>query len=311
MKLITKIILCLCTFSACLVVVTAHAEASEREENRVDEFHAETSEALSLFIKSIDGFFGEAGNHEDDSNLIIDVELNSLESRYVKDLHTQNYRVKVRLDNVNHQVAKLGKRIELVVAPNSPLPEGEEGEDIDYQQPTSSVHLEVSGHKKDKLKYQLGHNGFKSIFIGARFDDAITLDNSQLDMNATVRVTNEEQLQVKLSPSWNKVIGHNLLQTFYAEAQYLSDEDDQQLTFGGQWRYKLNSGQALSLGLSSYATTENSFQAEKHSLSLSHRLKLYSSWVFLNSKVFSDWQKARDFSSNPGIQLGLNIYFGH
>ncbi|MEH6448441.1 MAG: hypothetical protein V7765_07210 [Oleispira sp.] len=311
MKLIAKKLLCLYAFSICLVVVPAHAIGIESEGSRLDKLHAETSEALSLFITNIDGFFGDSGKHEDDSNLIIDVELNSLESRYVKDLHTQNYRVKVRLDGLNNQVAKLGKRIELVVAPNSPLPQGEEGENIDYQQSTSSVHLEVSGHKKDKVKYQIGHNGFKSLFIGARYDDVIKLDNSQFDMNATLRVTNEEKSQVKLSPSWNRVIGYNLLQTFYAEAQYLSGEDYQQLTFGGKWRYKLNSGQALSLGLSSYATTEENFQSEKHLLSLSHRLKLYSSWVFLNSKVFSDWQKARDFSSNPGIQLGLNIYFGH
>jgi hypothetical protein len=60
---------------------------------------------------------------------------------------------------VNHQVAKLGKRIELVVVPNSPLHKGEEGESVDYQQPTSSVHLDVSGHKKDMVKYQLGTMG--------------------------------------------------------------------------------------------------------------------------------------------------------
>lgn len=310
MKSVVKNLLHLYACIACLIALPALADNGDSERSDLDSFHYETSEALSSFIIGVDRFFGDSGEHEDDSSLIIDVELNSLESRYVKDLHTQKYRVKVRLDNLNQQVAKLGKRIELVVAPNSPLPE-REGEDVDYQQPTSSVHLEVSGREKDKVKYQIGHNGVKSLFIGARYDEVFKLDKSQFDMNTALRLTNEKDTQFILSPSWNKGLQFNLLQTIYSEAQYLSNEDDQQLTLGSKWRYQLDSGQALSLGLSSNATTENSFQFEKHSVSFSHRLKVYSSWVFLNSEVFSDWQKGRGFSANLGIQLGLNVYFGN
>jgi hypothetical protein len=148
------------------------------------------------------------------------------------------------------------------------------------------------------------------LFIGARYKDQIHLSDALLEMDTTLRLTDDEKTQFTLSSSLTHEIGKRWLQFLYAEAQYLSDAEYQKIVLGNKLRHKLNSGQALSMGLSTYATTEEGFQAEKYLVTLSHRLKLYSSWIFLNSELFLDWQKAHSFSSNPGIQLGLNIYFG-
>lgn len=296
---------------SCLITVHAEANDTSNHLSTADEVHEEVSAGLSSFIVGIDQFFGNSGQHEDSSDLIIDLELNSLTSRYQKEIYTQKYRMKVRLDNLNKQVAKFGKRIELVVAPSNLLPENEDVDITDYKSQSSSVHLQASGMHSRNLKYQLGHDGIKSIFVGASYKKVFSLDDNEVSAQGTFRITDKEEKQLRLASALSRTINKQWLHVTYADAQYRSELDNQQLTVGTKLRHKINTEQAVSINLSGFGTTENDFQMEGYAFTLGHRLKLYSSWVFLNTDVFVDWQKIRNFSANPGLQLGLNIYFGN
>lgn len=275
-----------------------------------EDIHQDISSGLTEFIISVDSFFGDSGSHEDNSSLIIDLESGSLYSRYTKDEHNLKYRAKFRLDDLDQRVNKLGKRIELVVEPNDPLPEGDKQERLMSDQPTSSVHLQISDHHNPLFKYQVGHNGFKSLYVGASFDHQTTLRNSQVEFNSQYRYTSQKVSQWVLTPSISHQFADNWQQVVYVDYRYLSDEDDQTIAYGAKWRQQMNQKQGVGFSLSSQGNTQHGYQSLQHLTTIDYRNKLYSDWMYLDVQFFNRWQRARNFSADPGISLGLNIYFG-
>jgi len=276
----------------------------------VEEIHADISGSLTDFIVSVDQFFGDGGRHEDDSSLIIDIESSWLHSRYIENEHNLKYRAQFRLDELDKRVKKLGKRIELVVEPNDPLPEGDQQERLMTDQPTSSVHLQVSDHRKPLFKYQAGHNGFKSLYVGASFDHQMTLRSSQLELNSQYRYTSQNVSQLVLAPSINQQLADSWQHVIYFDYRYLSDQNDQAIAYGAKLRQQMNQKHGIAFSLSSKGTTQHSYQSVQHLATLDYRNKLYSDWMYLDAQLFNRWQRSRNFASDPGISLGLNIYFG-
>lgn len=295
------------TLAANAFVISCNAESGD---SLLENVHQDISSDLNAFIIDVDQFFAVAGAHEDNSQLIIDLNVNSLYSREQKHSFNHKLRTKVRLDNLNKAISRLNKRINLIIEPNDPLPEHDKSRDILSKKETSSVHLEVSGLTFPRLKYQLGHNGFKSVFVGASFDRHYRFDQSQFEFDSAFRYTSKEISQLVLEPSVTTRLNTLWQQTLYADYRYYSNQDFQNLAFGSHWRRKLNHAQGISLSLASHATTEKSYESKQHEIIAGHRSTIYSDWVFLDTQLFVQWQKLHNFKADPGISLGMNIYFG-
>lgn len=296
--------------SLLLVAGLSLALGNQTHADDLQSVHDDISNELSSFIVGIDQFFGDSGAHEDKSDLIIDLEMASLYSRYQKNEHNFKYRAKVRLDNLNKQVQKLGKRIELVIQPNDPLPEGDNDESLMQDQPISSVHIQVADHKAPLFKYQLGHNGFKSLFVGASFDRHWLVKSNRLEWNSALRYTSKEVTQLVIEPSITRRVFADWQQVFFTDYRYQSDLDDQHIGWGGKWRRQFDHRHGLSLAATSQGNTKHDYQSEQYLISATHRFTLYGDWMFLNTQLFNQWQRSRNFSQNYGISLGLNAYFG-
>ena len=283
---------------------------ANQAENVLHKLHSDVSSDLKTFIVDIDSFFGDAGEHEDNSQLVFDFTVNSLYSREQKHSFNHKLRTKVRLDNLNKAVSRLNKRINLVIEPNDPLPENDKSRNVLTKKQTSSIHLDVSGFHWPRLKYQLGHNGFKAIFAGVSYDHKFRFNQSQFELDSAYRYTSEDVNQLVIEPSLSTRLSQLWQQTLYADYRYYSNQDFQNLAFGINWRRKLNHAQGVSLAVSSYATTEKGYEAKQHEIIAGHRSRVYSDWVFLDTQVFVQWQKSHRFKADPGIALGMNIYFG-
>lgn len=103
---------------------------ANQAENVLHKLHSDVSSDMKTFIVDIDSFFGDAGEHEDNSQLVFDFTVNSLYSREQKHSFNHKLRTKVRLDNLNKAVSRLNKRINLVIEPNDPLPENDKSRNV-------------------------------------------------------------------------------------------------------------------------------------------------------------------------------------
>lgn len=294
--------------SSLLLPLTSIQAAAD--ESLIEDVHDDVSSGLNTFVLEVDKFFGDAGPHEDKSELIVDLNVNSLYSREQSHSFNHKLRTKVRLDNLNKAVSRLNKRINLVIEPNDPLPEHDKSRDVLSKKQTSSVHIEVSGLTFPHLKYRLGHNGFKAIFIGASFDRRYKLGNSQFEFDSAYRYTSEDISQLAIEPSLTTRLNSVWQQTVYADYRYFSNQDFQNISLGSSWRRKLDNAQGLSLALATHATTEKGYEAKQHEVIAGHRSTVYSDWVFLDTQLFLQWQQIHSFKADPGISLGMNIYFG-
>ena len=177
------------------------------------------------------------------------------------------------------------------------------------KRPALSVHLQVSRFQLPEVKYQFGHDGFKDLFAGIEFDPEFELGSSQLTLNTNVRYNTDRVTQATFQPELVSELS-DWQQNLFIDYQYDSDRDDQSISWGGNWRHQLSAVDAISFAANTSATTAKRYSSQQHIVSSHYRRKIYSDWVFLDAQLFNRWQKGNDFKADPGISLGLNIYFG-